>query len=169
MLRGSRAVLVMSVALAIASCTSSSEEPTSTVAVTVTTLPSTTVTSEATTSTTSTMPISPITPPEYQIVSRAATDGNGDEVVVLLDPTSYVTLTDLDIYDVIAEVVELFPPVTVLHIVDDPQAANVVANPEATDTDRAAAAAHYLARLDDGYRIVYLGPFEGTASAVLGS
>jgi hypothetical protein len=168
MLRRSRAVLVMSVAVALASCTADTEAPTTTAAATVTTMPATTTMADTTT-TTGSAAISLLTPPRYQIVSRTVTEGNGDEVVVLLDQASYETLTDLDIYDVIVDVVELFPPVTVLHLVDDAQAANVVANPEATDAERDAASTHYLARLEDGYRIVYLGPFAGTASAVLGS
>ena len=66
-------------------------------------------------------------------------------------------------------VVELFPPVSTLHVVDDSAAANAVADPEAAEAARASLAVHYLARLEEGFRITYLGPFVTSGSAVLGS
>ena len=38
-----------------------------------------------------------------------------------------------------------------------------------TRTRKRILAVHYLARLEDGFRIVYLGPFEDSGTAVLGS
>ena len=73
-----------------------------------------------------------LTAPEYRIVDRIEADGPGDTVIVLLDPATYESLSTLDLYDLIAEVVELFPPVAALHVVDDAAAANVVANPDAS-------------------------------------
>jgi hypothetical protein len=155
--------------LSAISCTSSSEPPdTTTEAPPITTLPSTTTSTQQVT-TTSLGSVNELTPPRYQIVSRTATEAGGDEVVVLLDPTSYDSLTDIDIYDVIAEVVELFPPVAVMHVVDDPSAANVVTDPDASDAARAVLTTHYLARLDEGFRVTYLGPFAASGSSVLGS
>jgi len=90
-------------------------------------------------------------------------------VIVLLDPETYGTLTDLDLYDLIAEVVELFPPIAVVHVVDDAAAGNIVANPDASEAERNTVAANYLARLDDGVKIIYLGPFASSGTAVLGS
>jgi hypothetical protein len=110
-----------------------------------------------------------VTLPSYQIVSRAATDEGGDEVVVLLEPTSYDSLSDIDLFDIIAEVVELFPPVRIMHVVDDPAAARVVVDPDASEEARAILDRHYLARLDEGFRITYLGPFASSGSAILGS
>jgi len=110
-----------------------------------------------------------LTAPEYRIVDRIEGDGPGDTVIVLLDPATYESLSTLDLYDLIAEVVELFPPVAVLHIVDDAGAANVVANPDASEAERQAAVGNYLARLENGFQITYLGPFASSGSAVLGS
>jgi hypothetical protein len=123
------------------------------------------------TSTTSTTlgPVEPLSSPEYQIVQRTVGEGTGDAVVVLLDPTSYDTLTDIDLEDVIADVVRRFPPITTVHVIDDPAAANVVGNPDPTDEQIAAISEHYLARLDDGFSITFLGPFAPAGATVLGS
>lgn len=154
----------------VTACTSSSEPPDSTTVAPISTLAPTTTLAQGTSTTSTTLPpISQLTPPSYQIVTRTPTDAGGDEVVVLLDPTSYETISDLDVHDIIAEVVELYPPVTVMHVVDDPVAANVVADPEATDEAKLAIADHYLARLDSGFRITFLGPLAASGSAVLGS
>jgi hypothetical protein len=115
------------------------------------------------------VPLTELTAPGYRIVERQPTDLPGDEVVVLLDPESYDSLTDLDLYDLIAEVVELFPPVSVVHVVDSPAAGNLVANPDASQEDLGLVLANYLARLDDGFRVTYLGPFASSGTAVLGS
>lgn len=138
--------------------------------ITITTIaePQTTTTSTAATTTTL-PPIRELTAPEYQIVYRQPSGTVGDEVVVLLDTTTYDTLTDIDLHDIIAEVVELFPPISVLHVVDDADAADVVIDPDASEAERAVLANHYLARLEDGSTIVYLGPFAASGTSVLGS
>jgi hypothetical protein len=110
-----------------------------------------------------------ITPPRYRIVDRTNTDAPGDTVVVLLDTTSYDSLTDIDLYDIIAEVVELFPPISEIHVVDDASAATTVTNPDATEADMQAIQSNYLARLENGFTITFLGPFASSGSAVLGS
>ena len=154
--------------VSLTACTSSSDDGSTTTIAPITTLaPSTTTTVEPTTTTLA--PIQELDAPSYRIVDRQPIEGSGDEVVVLLDPSSYDSLTDLDLYDLIAEVVELFPPVSVLHVVDSAAAANLVVNAEATDAERASLASNYLARLDDGFRVTYLGPFATSGSAVLGS
>ena len=164
--------VAVAVSLVAVACTSPGTETTtsSTPPSPVTTLTltdSTESTSKATTSTSLSLK-TVLSAPEYRIVDRVEGEV-GDAVVVLLDPNTYDSLTDLDLYDLIAEVVELFPPITTVHIVDDPAAANVVANPDASEAERQGAAANYLARLDDGVKIVYLGPFSSAGSAVLGS
>ena len=162
----------MVIALLAAACTSSSaSESTTSSSLTPLTV-SPTVASTASTvaeTTTTTQPLSSLTPPEYAIVDRAETDAPGDTVVVLLDPESYTSLTDIDLYDIIAEVVDLFPPISELHIVDDVGAVNTVANPEATTEDLALIEANYLVRLDNGFKITYLGPFAASGTAILGS
>lgn len=163
----------MAIALVSVACTSDgSEQDASSVdtQAQVTTLVSVAATEpqrESTTTTTS-VPKTVLSAPEYQIVDRIEGD-SGDTVIVLLDPETYGPLTDLDLYDLIAEVVELFPPIAVVHVVDEAAAANIVANPDASDDERTAVAANYLARLDDGVKIIYLGPFASSGTAVLGS
>ncbi len=103
------------------------------------------------------------------MVSR--TDGNeGSTLVVLLDPESYDSLTDIDLQNVVAGVVESEDePVLEAHVVDDPEVADYVLaeNPNPRQTRQLDI--HYLARLEDGFRIVFLGPFSDTGSVVLGS
>jgi len=167
-----RTGILVAVALVAAACTSSStpESTTSssftplTTSATVTSPPSSVVDT-----TTTTAPLSSLTPPEYAIVDRAETDAPGDTVVVLLDDATYTSLTDIDLYDVIAEVVDKFPPISTVHIVDDAGAVNTVANPDATTEEIATIEDNYLARLDDGFKITYLGPFASSGTAVLGS
>jgi hypothetical protein len=113
-------------------------------------------------------PKTTLSAPDYTIVHRIEGEA-GDTVVVLLDPSTYDSLTDLDLYDLIAEVVELFPPIAAVHVVDDASAATIVANPDASEAEKEASAANYLARLDDGVRIIYLGPLAAAGTAVLGS
>lgn len=164
-------MILVVIAVLSAACTSSdSDESTTTADTPLTTLSVTDTTEPAddTTTTTST-PKTVLTAPEYTIVERIGGEGAGDTVVVLLDPESYNSLTDLDLYDLIAEVVELFPPISVVHVVDDAAAANVVANPDASEAERQATTESYLARLDDGFQITYLGPFASSGTAVLGS
>ena len=159
-------------AVLASACTSGTDDGASGSESTPATLaPTTTVpTTEAPTTTTSTLaPLSAVTPPQYQIVSRVPTEEGGDEVVVLLDPSTYDSLSDIDIFDVIVEVVELFPPIAILHVVDDAVAANVVTNPDASQEAKESLDDHYLARLDDGFTITYLGPFASSGTTILGS
>lgn len=158
------------VAMVSVACDSSgtSETTSSSSDVPLATLASSDSTGTPATTTTST-PKTVLSAPEYRIVDRIDGEGAGDTVVVMLDAATYDSLTDLDLYDLIAEVVELFPPVGVLHIVDDAAAANVVANPDASEAERQATVGNYLARLENGFQITYLGPFASSGTAVLGS
>ena len=167
-----RTGFLVAVALIAAACTSSSApETTTSSSLTPLTTSATSASTESTVAetTTTTQPLSTLTPPEYAIVDRAETDAPGDTVVVLLDVESYTSLTDIDLYDVIAEVVDLFPPISMLHIVDDVGAVNTVANPEATSEELATIEENYLALLEDGFKITYLGPFAASGTAILGS
>jgi hypothetical protein len=93
----------------------------------------------------------------------------GDTVVLLLDPASYTSLSDLDLYDVIADAADRFPPIFEAHVVDSPEAADAVLLEEPDEDQVGILSVNYLARLEDGFRIVYLGPFEESGTAVLGS
>lgn len=165
-------MLLLAGSLAAASCTSSNEPASTTTTTappsTTTTTPVSTTTSSSTT-TTSTLLAGEISFPEYRIAERVVSQELGDTVVLLMDPTSYTSLSDLDIYDVIADAVDRFPPIFEAHVVDTPEAASVVLIDEPDESQQEALTDHYLARLEDGFRIVYLGPFEEAGEAVLGS
>ena len=167
----STVLLLLSVAAVVAACSPSADTTSSTsTTVTVTTLePSSPSTTAAATTTASAAPAPSLMPPSYQTIWRNPIEGQGDEVVVLLDVASYNSLTDLDVFDLIADVVERFPPITVAHIVDDYNSAQIVTSPDASEADRSSNADNYLARLDEGFRITYLGPFADSGTAVLGS
>lgn len=90
-------------------------------------------------------------------------------MVLLLDPYSYTSLSDLDLYDVIADAVDRFPPIFEAHVVDSKDAVSAVLVEEPDEDQQKTLEIHYLARLEDGFRIVYVGPFEGYDEAVLGS
>lgn len=166
-----RILLLTAAALVAASCSSSGEGTTTTAPTTTTTTPTITPTTTTTTTapTTTTVPQEPPPFPEYRIVERIVVPETGDTVVLLLDPASYTSLSDLDIYDVIADAADRFPPVYVAHVVDSPEAAEAVMLDEADENQQRILEVHYLARLEDGFRIVYLGPFEESGTAVLGS
>ena len=162
--------MLMTVALIAASCSSSSEDTTTTAPTTTST--STTAAPTTTTtvpSTSTTVPQEPPPFPEYRIVERIVVPETGDTVVLLLDPASYTSLSDLDIYEVIADAADRFPPILVAHVVDSPEAAEAVLLEEPDAGQQRIREVHYLARLEDGFRIVYLGPFEESGTAVLGS
>jgi hypothetical protein len=166
----SRVVFILVTATVVAACSPSATTDSSTsTAASVTTLETAPPTTLAPSTTSSVAPAPSVTPPKYQIIWRNPIEGQGDEIVVLLDVASYNSLTDLDVFDLIADVVERFPPVTVAHIVDDQDAAAVVTNPDASEAERNEVADNYLARLDEGFRITYLGPLADYGTAVLGS
>lgn len=167
----SKILLVVAMAMVVGSCSSSSEETTTTAPTTTsttTTIPTTTTTTTVPTTST-TVPQEPPPFPEYRIIERIIVPETGDTVVLLLDPASYTSLSDLDIYDVIADAADRFPPILAAHVVDSPEAAEAVLLEEPDEGQERILDVHYLARLEDGFRIVYLGPFEESGTAVLGS
>lgn len=122
-----------------------------------------------TTSTTTTTVIEPeLSFPEYSIISREASD-DGDVVVVLLDRESYESLSDLDVRNVIDDLVEQFAPVYEAYIVETQAAADALFVEEPTEEQQAALDNGYVAKLEEGFRIVYAGPLEDSGVAILGS
>ncbi len=161
-------MVVAAVILVATACQSSADDTTTTTGSPLLTLPPATTPPTSSTSTTL-PPVEQLSSPEYQIVQRTVSEGAGDTVVVLLDTSSYETLTDIDLEEVIADVVQRFPPIATVHVIDDPAAANVVGDPDASEEQIAAISDHYFARLDDGFTITFLGPFAPAGATVLGS
>lgn len=121
-----------------------------------------------TTTTTTTTEAPELTFPEYAIISREP-GGDGDVVVVLLDPTTYESLSDIDIHNVMSDLVEQFSPVNEAHIVETQEAADALFVEDPSEEEATALAASYIARLEEGFRIVYVGRFEESGIAILGS
>jgi len=169
----SRVSLVVALGLVAVSCTASGSVDTNSTSATGTVAPptsaATSTTVEVQTTTSTSTPAGQTAPPRYRIVERTETDAPGDTVVVLLDKTSYDSLTDIDLFDIIAEVVELFPPISEIYVVDDVGAVNTVADPDVTEAQLQAIQSNYLARLENGFTITFLGPFASSGTAVLGS
>lgn len=160
---------MVAAAVSVTACSRESPEaaPTSTLPlITTTVVPSTTTSS---TTTTTLPPIRIGSFPEYRIVFRGEAAGPGDSVVVLLDPTSYDQLSDLDLYNVVVDVVEEFPPIYEAYVIDDEIAYEAVLAETPTAEQRRLLDMHYLARLEEGFRVVYLGPYADSGSSVLGS
>jgi hypothetical protein len=164
----SRAVLFTGLALIGTACSFGAEETTTTEApaeVTTTTTPVTTI---AVTTTTLEALAGP-TFPDYTIARRVGTTDGRDSVVVLLDPSSYQILSDVDLYDVVADVVDRFPPIFQAYVVDSPEAADAVLAEEPTEEQLQILSEHYLLSLEEGFRLVYHGPFAELGTSVLGS
>ena len=170
---------VLGLALFCAACSgddaeASSSTTSSTSAAPVTSIPapeSTTSTSTAaptSTTTTSVDPFGQASLPEYTIVSREA-GADGDTIVVLLDENSVTSLTDIDLQNVLVDVVERFPPILTAHIVDDATATEAVLVAIPTAAEQELLDRYYLVRLEEGFRIVFTGPFSDTPTTILGS
>jgi hypothetical protein len=165
-----RSYLMIALTLLVASCTSSNEPAATTTTEAPTTSTTATTLPTSTTSSTTTTAQSPeVSFPEYRIAERITSVETGDTVILLLDPASYTSLSDLDLYDVIADAVDRFPPIFEAHVVDSPDAVSAVLAEDPDDDQVGTLAEHYFVRLEDGFRIVYVGPFEGTDDAILGS
>jgi hypothetical protein len=125
----------------------------------------TTTTSTSTTTTTIDLALSF---PKYSIISRESSE-NGDIVVVLLDPDSYESLSDIDVRNVISDLVEQFAPVYEAYIVETQAAADALFVDNPTDAQKTALDNGYVAKLEEGFRIVYEGPLAAEGVAILGS
>ncbi len=106
--------------------------------------------------------------PTYEVVGRTAGE-SGDILIVLVDPDSATQVSDIDLHGIIAEVYDLFPPVIEAHVVDDPEAAELALREGPEAVALSTLADHYVARLEDGFRIVYLGSYEEYGTTTLGS
>lgn len=165
-------------ALAVTACNGedTSETTTSLAAITTTTQapPAETTTSSSTTTSatvvesTTTTGDGVIAEPEWTIAQREEGD-NGATVVILLDADSYERLTDIDVQNVVEDALAMFPPIFEVHVVDSQEAADVVLSEVIDTDDQAILADHYLARLEEGFRLVFVGPFSDFGVTILGS
>lgn len=172
-----RAIIVGTVLMLVVSCSGDDDAVDDTTSSTTTAGPITTLAdstqsatsavSDSTTSTT-TSAAPELSFPEYSIISREASE-SGDILVVLLDPTTYESLSDIDIHNVMSDLVELFAPVFEAHIVETQAAADALFVDEPTEAQQTALDNNYIARLEEGFRIVYVGPLEASGVAILGS
>ena len=166
------AFLLVLVVVACGCSGNDSEETTTTLpSETITTLPAADTTAavtldEGSTTTSSLVPSTGM--PAFTIVTREATD-DGDRVVILLDPDSYESLSDIDLQNVLTEVVEEHPPVYEAYVVDSEAAAEAVLV-DSPDADQLAELAqHHLVTLEEGFRMRFTGPFASTGVVILGS
>ncbi len=177
-MRFRQSVILVIAVLLIAACSGNDEgdtSTTSTTAATITTLgDSSTVAgtesnqpSSTLSTTTSTVDLT-LSFPKYTIISREASD-NGDIVVVLLDRSSYESLSDIDVHNVMSDLVEEYAPVYEAYLVETEAAADALFVENPTDAEKAALDNGYVAKLEQGFRIVYEGPLKDSGVAILGS
>jgi hypothetical protein len=106
--------------------------------------------------------------PAYEVVNRVEGE-RGATVVVLLDPSTYTTLTDVDLQNVIEDVIDRFPPVYEVHVVDDIAAADLVLADGVQPAQQDILDEHYLVRLEEAFTIVYVGPFSDFPVTIIAS
>jgi UDP-N-acetylmuramyl tripeptide synthase len=173
-----QALIVIIAVLLVAACSGGDEgdsSTTSTTAATITTLGDSAAvagtesdqSSTTSSTTTSTVDLT-LSFPKYTIISREATD-NGDIVVVLLDKSSYESLSDIDIHNVMSDLVEEYAPVYEAYLVETQAAADALFVTDPTDEQKSALNNGYVAKLEEGFRIVYEGPLKDFGVAILGS
>jgi hypothetical protein len=162
-----RGAVVTGLILLATACSSGADDTTTTTTAVIDT--TTTVPSTSTSTSTTLAPLSEPTFPDYAIARRVDSEDGRDTVVVLLDPDSYNVLSDVDLHDVLAEVVDRFPPVYTAHVVDSADAVDAVLAVEPTEEQLQVLSEHYLVSLEDGFRIVFQGPFAELGTTVLGS
>lgn len=177
-MRFRRALIVGIAVFLIAACSGdddSEQSTTSTTTATITTLGDPTAvvgtedgqTGSTSSTTTSTVDLA-LAFPQYSIVSREASE-NGDIVVVLLDRTSYESLSDIDVHNVVSDLVEEYAPVYEAYIVETQAAADALFVEDPTEEEQTALNNGYVAKLDEGFRIIYEGPLQDFGVAILGS
>ena len=106
--------------------------------------------------------------PAYEVVNRVEAE-QGATVVVLLDPATYTALTDVDLQNVIEDVIDRFPPVYEVHVVDDISAADLVLADGVQPAQQVILDEHYLVRLEEAFTIVYVGPFSDFPVTIIAS
>lgn len=107
--------------------------------------------------------VEPRTLPSYEVVERIS-GTEGDTLVVLLPEGDY---DDLDVENLMAHLVDEFGPVA-MHVVDVSEAVPLVLD-EGTSADDPVLADHYLARLENGNRVVFMGPLSEFGWYLIGS
>ena len=125
---------------------------------------------DTTTTTTTTTPVSlgGVEFPAYTITERIEA-AEGDTLVILIDPDFDDALTDIDIQSLLSEVVDNFAPVNTAFVVDSSEAAAIVLLEQFTQEQIDELSDHYLARLEDGFRIIFEGPFEDLQPLLISS
>jgi len=121
----------------------------------------------ATTTTIPPSPTSTVPPPRYSIEARTRA-ASGDTVVVLVEPGDY---GEAQLEFVVVDAVERFAPIGTLHVVDHSAAVSLVleASEDLETEQQAFLAEHYLVRLEEGFRMIFQGPFDDLGEIVLGS
>lgn len=169
---------LISAVLLLGACSGDGSEDTTTTSqpdttATVTSLVEAATTSEPATTaptvapTTTQDPDDPVEFPDYTIVSRE--DGEAGATVVILIDEGAFSLTDIDLANILVDAVERFPPILTAYVVDDPDAAVAVIAAEPTQEQLDLLDQHYLVRLEEGFRMVFAGPFADVPIAILGS
>lgn len=106
--------------------------------------------------------------PAYEVVNRVEGE-RGATLVVLLDPSTYTALSDIDLQNVIQDVIDRFPPVYEIHVVDDIAAADLVLADGVQPEQQDILDEHYLVRLEEAFTIVFVGPFSEYPIAIIAS
>lgn len=100
--------------------------------------------------------------PDFTVVERT----DEDVLVVAVPPATY---NDIDLRNLVEEVVERFAPVNGLHIIDDEAIADLVLLETVTSAEQVLLDEHYFLRLEEGFRMVFVGPFAEVGEVILGS
>lgn len=174
------ALLVPVVLVACSGDDESDETTTSTTAAPVTSIATTRTppTTSATTTTGSTAPTTTTTTaatlggidfPTYTIKQRIE-GAAGDTLVILIDPDfDDGTITDIDLQNLLSEVVEDFAPVREAYVVSSEEAAGIVLLENLSSDQEAILDQHFWARLEEGFRIIFQGPFESAQPLLISS
>ena len=108
--------------------------------------------------------------PGYTIVERVEGEGDeGDTLVILIDTDADDAITDIDLQSLLSEVVDEFGPVNEAFVVDSLEAAQIVLLDEFTQEQVDELNNHFLARLEEGFRVIFEGPFEGLQPLLISS
>ena len=162
-------LLLFGLALIAAACSDSSDTTTTTTALVVT---STTEATEGTapggSAQATTVPVgTTTTSPEFSLPDFTIVERTDDNVLVVAVPPG--TYTDLDLQNLVNEIVERFAPVNGMHIVDDPEIADLVLAESVSTAQQEQLDDNYFLRLEEGFRMVFLGPFAGVEDVIIGS
>jgi hypothetical protein len=105
--------------------------------------------------------------PGYTIVERIPGEaGAGDTVVVVLEEGDYDTR---EVENAVIDMIETYAPIQEAHIVDTQEAADAVLEPSPTPEQQEELELHYFARLEEGNRLTYLGPYADSGVIIIGS